>query len=130
MLVEEFLDAESVFGRNDSDAGAGVLQCSQYGLGFQEKHRVDSHMRIGLFSVFCLESCQLSGICHAGEYGKRVFQSLADSTFDVVIRHLCISVAGQYVAETSDDSAGRISKRIVKVEKIGRVIHCDFLWQR
>ena len=35
--------------------------------------------------------CQLSGICHAGEDGKRVFQSLADSTFDVVIRHLCIS---------------------------------------
>lgn len=33
MLVEEFLDAESVFGRDDSDAGAGVLQCSQYGLG-------------------------------------------------------------------------------------------------
>ena len=31
MLVEEFLDAESVFGRDDSDAGAGVLQCSQYG---------------------------------------------------------------------------------------------------
>ena len=58
---------------------------------------------------------------------KRVFQSLADSTFDVVIRHLCISVTGQYVAETSDDSAGRISKRIIKVEKIGRVIHCDFL---
>lgn len=110
MLVEEFLDAESVFGRDDSDAGAGVLQCSQYGLGFQEKHRVDSHMRIGLFSVFCLESCQLSGICHAGEDGKRVFQSLADSTFDVVIRHLCISVTGQYVVETSDDSAGRISK--------------------
>ena len=47
IVIEEFLDAESVFGRDDSDAGAGVLQCSQYGLGFQEKHRVDS-LRIDL----------------------------------------------------------------------------------
>ena len=49
MLVEELLDAESVFGRDDSDAGAGVLQCGQYGFGLQKKHRIDGHVRIGLF---------------------------------------------------------------------------------
>lgn len=90
MLVEEFLDAESVFGRDDSDAGAGVLQCSQYGLGFQEKHRVDSHMRIGLFSVFCLESCQLSGICHAGEDGKESSRVLP------IVRLMSSSVTSVY----------------------------------
>ena len=83
-------------------------------------------MCICLFYIFLFEFCKLLRVGYAGKNGKRIFQGLADSTLDVVIGGVNVAVTVQYIAETGNDAARGIGKRIIEVEEVGCIIHMPF----
>ena len=83
-------------------------------------------MCICLFYIFLFEFCKLLRVGYTGKNGKRIFQGLADSTLDVVIGGVNVAVTVQYIAETGNDAARGIGKRIIEVKEVGCIIYMPF----
>ena len=123
VLVQQFVDAEAVFGGDDAHAGAALLQRLQHVQGLGEEARVGRHVHVGFPAVFGFEGRQARRVVDARQQGERLFQRLADGAADGVVGHVAVAVALEHVAETHHDAARRVGQGVVEVKEIGCVGH-------